>query len=125
MTNKYYVADLSPGQSMMEWAVKQGQQVFMISWRNPGSSHTDWNYDTYCAAVLEALDAAEAITGSERTHLMGLCAGGTIATMVTAHLAATAAQDRMAGLILGVNALDTSQGDSAESFLDEITAAWP
>ena len=54
MINKYYVADLAPGQSMMEWAVKQGQQVFMISWRNPDSSHADWNDDTYCAAVCAA-----------------------------------------------------------------------
>jgi len=123
MINKYYIADLAPGQSMMEWAVKQGQRAFMISWRNPDSSHAEWNYDTYCAAVLEALGAAEGITGSDRTHLMGMCAGGTIATMVTAHLAAKGEQERVAGLILAVNVLDTSQGDSAESFLDEITGS--
>ena len=121
MINKYYIADLAPGQSMVEWAVGQGQQVFMISWRNPDASHADWNYDTYCQAVLDALDAAEAISGADRTHIMGLCAGGTISTMVIAHLAATGAQDRIAGLVLGVNVLDTSQGESAESLLDEVT----
>ena len=36
MINKYYVVDLAEGKSMLEWAVKQGQQAFMISWRNPG-----------------------------------------------------------------------------------------
>lgn len=121
MINKYYVADLSPGQSMMEWAVGQGQQVFMISWRNPDSSHADWNYDTYAQAVLDALEVAEEITGSDRTHMMGLCAGGTISTMVLGHLAATGAQERIAGLVLAVNVLDTSQGDSAEALLDELT----
>lgn len=121
MINKYYVTDLSPGQSMMEWAVKQGQQVFMISWRNPDSSHADWNYDTYCGAMLEALEAAEAITGSDRTHVMGLCAGGTIATMTLGHLAATGGQQRIAGLILGVNVLDTATGDSTEALLDQLS----
>ena len=33
---------------------------------------------------MEALDAVEAITGSERTHLLGLCAGGTLASIVAA-----------------------------------------
>ena len=121
MINKYYIIDLAPGQSVIEWAVGQGQQTFLISWRNPGAEHADWNYDTYCQAVLDALDAAEAITGSDQTHMMGLCAGGTIATMVAAHLAATGRQERLAGLTLAVNVLDTSTSTSADSFLDEVS----
>ncbi len=64
MINKYYVVDLAEGKSMLEWAVKQGQQVFTISWRNPGAEQADWNLDTYLEAVVEALDAVEAITGA-------------------------------------------------------------
>ena len=37
--NKYYVADLAPGRSMVEHFVQSGQQVFMVSWRNPGKKH--------------------------------------------------------------------------------------
>ena len=78
MINKYYIVDLAEDKSMLEWAVKQGQQVFTISWRNPDESHADWNLDTYLEAVVEALDAIEAITGADRTHVLGLCAGGTL-----------------------------------------------
>jgi polyhydroxyalkanoate synthase subunit PhaC len=123
MINKYYIADLSPGQSLLEWAVQHGQQTFAISWRNPDSSHADWNYDTYCQAVLDALDAVEDITGAEGTHLMGLCAGGTIATMVAGHLAARGEQDRLAGLILAVNVLDTSGSGQGEALLDDVSGA--
>ncbi|MCW2778927.1 MAG: phaA, partial [Frankiales bacterium] len=35
MINKYYVADLAPGRSMVENYVQSGQQVFAMSWRNP------------------------------------------------------------------------------------------
>src|SRR5262249_23454467 len=33
--NKYYIMDLAPGRSFIEWAVKHGHTVFTISYRNP------------------------------------------------------------------------------------------
>ena len=33
--NKYYILDLAPGRSVVEYLVAPGQQVFAISWRNP------------------------------------------------------------------------------------------
>ena len=33
--NKYYVMDLAPGRSFIEWAVQHGRTVFAISYRNP------------------------------------------------------------------------------------------
>ena len=45
--NKYYITDLAPGRSMVEYLVGAGQQVFMISWRNPDARHRHWRLDTY------------------------------------------------------------------------------
>jgi polyhydroxyalkanoate synthase len=122
MINKYYIADLAPGRSMMEYAVKAGQQVFAISWRNPTERHADWNLDTYAGAVLEALDAVEAITGADSTHVMGLCAGGIVLSTVVAHLAATGQQDRIAGLTLGVTVLDQHNAGTTGAFMGQNTA---
>jgi polyhydroxyalkanoate synthase len=33
--NKYYILDLAPGRSFIEWAVQHGHTVFAISYRNP------------------------------------------------------------------------------------------
>jgi poly[(R)-3-hydroxyalkanoate] polymerase subunit PhaC len=123
MINKYYVADLAPGRSMVEYAVQQGQQVFAISWRNPDERFRDWGLDAYAASVIAALDAVQAISGSPRTHALGLCAGGITLTTAVAHLAELGQQDRIAGLTLGVCVIDNQRAGMASALTDPATAA--
>lgn len=85
--NKYYILDLAPGRSLVEHAVGLGQQVFMISWRNPGPEHRDWGLDDYVSAIIEATDAALEITGQHQLNLLSVCAGGITSSAVLAHLA--------------------------------------
>ncbi len=120
--NKFYVMDLAPGRSMVEYLVSQGLQVFMISWRNPDARHAKWDLDTYGQAILDAMDAAERVTGSERTALAGTCSGGIIAAMVAAHLAHTGQQDRIAALTLMVTVLDQAHAGLASAVIDERAA---
>src|SRR4051794_29917872 len=86
--NKFYVLDLAPDRSMVEWLVRQGQQVFVISWRNPEAEQGHFDLDTYAAGVLEARDAVAAITGQPAVHLNGACSGGMIGAGAVGHLAA-------------------------------------
>jgi polyhydroxyalkanoate synthase len=123
MINKYYVADLAPGRSMIEYFVRSGQQTFTISWRNPGAEESDWTLETYAGAVLEALDAAERITGSDRSHVLGLCAGGITLATVVAHMAASGKQERIAGMTLGVCVIDNQDAGTASALIDRPTAA--
>jgi polyhydroxyalkanoate synthase len=87
--NKFYVLDLAPGRSTVEYLVEQGQQVFAMSWRNPSARHSDWGLDTYIHAVIEAMDAVCDVTGSDRTAVYAACSGGIITSMAAAHLVAT------------------------------------
>jgi polyhydroxyalkanoate synthase len=121
--NKYYVADLAPGRSMVEHFVASGQQVFMVSWRNPGAEHAGWNLDTYVTAVLEALTAVEDITRTRKTVLFGLCAGGIISALTLGHLVATGQERRIAGLSLGVTLLDQSHAGLVSSLTSPEVAA--
>jgi polyhydroxyalkanoate synthase len=86
--NKYYALDLAPGRSMYEYLLKQGIQVFGISWRNPSGAQRDWNFDTYARATIEAIDVLREVTGSPDVNIMGGCLGGMTAAIVQAHLAA-------------------------------------
>jgi len=120
--NKFYVMDLAPGRSMVEYLIGRGLQVFMISWRNPDARHAKWDLDTYGQAVLDAVDAAVRITGSEQAVLAGACSGGIIAAMVAAHLARTGQQDRIAAATLMVTVLDQAHAGLASAVVDERTA---
>ncbi len=123
MINKFYIADVAPGRSMLEYFVGAGQQCFTISWRNPDERHADWGLDDYVSAVLESLDAVETITGSERSHVMGLCAGGITAGCAVGHLAAKGEEERIAGLTLGVCVLDNENAGTVGALVDRPTAA--
>ena len=122
MINKYYILDLAPGRSLIEYLVGSGQQVFVISWRNPDARHRDWGADTYGQAILEALEATRRICRADRSLLLGLCSGGILAAMVLAHLAATGRQHRLAGFGLAVSVLDQARAGMASAALDEATA---
>src|SRR5437867_10210853 len=52
--NKFYVMDLSPNKSLIQYLVSSGFQVFIISWRNPTPQHREWGFDTYDRAILQA-----------------------------------------------------------------------
>jgi polyhydroxyalkanoate synthase subunit PhaC len=119
--SKFYVVDLAPGRSLVEHLVHAGQQVFMISWRNPDRSAADWGFDTYGEAILAALDAVEQITDTERTLLLGLCSGGILTAMVLGHLAATSRQERIAGLSMLVAVLDQQQAGATAALAGRRT----
>ncbi|MDG2113159.1 MAG: alpha/beta hydrolase, partial [Actinomycetota bacterium] len=86
--NKFYILDLAPERSLVEHAVNAGHQAFMVSWRNPGPDQRDWGVDTYLAAVIEGMDAALEITGSDDLNVLGVCAGGMTTAALLGHLAA-------------------------------------
>jgi polyhydroxyalkanoate synthase subunit PhaC len=116
--NKYYITDLAPGRSIVEHYVAAGQQVFMISWRNPDERHADWGLDTYGQAVLDAMEAAERITGSEQVALQAFCSGGIITAMVLAHLAATGGLGQVAAASFAVTVLDWARAGTVSALMD-------
>ena len=57
--NKYYVYDLSPEKSMVQFLLNSGMQVFVVSWRNPGPEHRSWGLTDY----IHSLDHARSHPG--------------------------------------------------------------
>jgi len=120
--NKFYVLDLAPGRSWIEHLVRSGQQVFVMSWRNPDARHAGWGLDAYAQAVLDALDVVERIGRTDRTVLAGVCSGGMLASVVAAHLAAADRLGRLAGLALAVTVLDYQRAGLPAALADRYLA---
>jgi polyhydroxyalkanoate synthase subunit PhaC len=85
--NKYYVMDLAPGRSLVQWAVDHGHTVFMISYRNPDERMRHVKMDDYLVSgPVAALEVVGNITGADKINLLGLCLGGTLTMATLAYL---------------------------------------
>lgn len=119
--NKYYIMDLAPGRSFIEWAVDHGHTVFSISYRNPDESMRDVTLDDYLInGPLSALDVIQSITGAEQINVVGLCLGGSMTAMLLAYLAATG-DDRVRTMTLLNTLIDFSEPGDLGAFTDPPT----
>jgi polyhydroxyalkanoate synthase subunit PhaC len=105
--SKYYFMDLAPGRSFLEYVASRGITCFAISWRNPDARYADWDFDTYAAAVLRAVDVARDVAKSDDVNVLGLCAGVILTATVLSHLA-DERDERVRTATFGVTLLDFS-----------------
>ena len=121
--NKYYVMDLAPDRSFLEWAVRHGHTVFVISYRNPGEEMRGVTLDDYLiGGPKTALDVISDITGSPKINITGLCLGGALTAMLAAYLARTG-DDRINSIGLLNTMLDYSEPGVLGAFTDQPTIA--
>jgi len=119
--NKYYIMDLAPGRSFLEWAVQHRRTVFAISYRNPDATMSGVTLDDYIIhGPKTALDVISDITGSPKTDIVGLCLGGTVTAMLAAYLTETG-DDRIGSVTLLNTLLDFSEPGVLGTFADERT----
>jgi polyhydroxyalkanoate synthase len=116
--NKYYIMDLAPGRSFVEWAVTLGHTVFAISYRNPDATQGHWTLDDYLLnGPVTALDVIRDITGAEKANIVGLCLGGTLTAALRGYLVAEG-QDRIASTTLLNTLVDFTRPGRLGAFTD-------
>jgi polyhydroxyalkanoate synthase len=119
--NKYYVMDLAPQRSFIEWAVQHRRTVFAISYRNPDDSMSNVSLDDYLIhGPKTALDVIGDITGSPAIDIVGLCMGGALTAMLAAYLAATG-DHRIGSVTLLNTLLDYQEPGVLGAFADQQT----
>jgi len=105
IVNKYYVFDLAPGRSIIEYFIKQGISVFVLVWRNPQKRHDRWGMPEYQDAIDAAIDATCAIGKVKDVNLWAVCGAGPVAVALAGYYAATKRR-KIHSLLLVVSPLD-------------------
>jgi len=109
--NKFYVLDLAPGRSLIEFLTGQGFTVFTVSWFNPSAWQGSWGMDEYVGELAEVVGVVCDITQSDKINISGGCSGGITTAMLLSHLAAKG-DNRVNAVSFWVCALDPRPGDS-------------
>ena len=125
--NKFYILDLQPANSLVRYALEQGNQVFMISWRNPVAHDLaecgQLTWDDYLArGIVTAIEQARQICAEDKVNALGFCVGGTMLGTAAAAMAARGEQT-IASLTLLASMLDFSDTGEIGLMVDEASVA--
>ncbi len=81
-TNRGYIFDMVPGQSLVEYLLKAGFDVFMLDWTPPRADEKVLGIEDYVLDFLpQAIARVQAETGEADFTVVGYCFGGVLSTL--------------------------------------------
>lgn len=81
-TNRGYIFDLTPGQSLVEYLLQRGYDVFMIDWEAPRPDEKTLDLASYVLDFLPSCVArVKQVTGEPDISVIGYCFGGVLALL--------------------------------------------
>lgn len=84
LINRYYVLDLLPEKSFIEYFLRQGIQVYLLDWGTPQDEDNFLSLDQLIDHRIDYfVDKTLQDYGCDKTHLIGHCLGGTLSSIYT------------------------------------------
>jgi polyhydroxyalkanoate synthase len=85
LVSRYYILDLTPGQSFIEFLVKQGYDVYLIDWGIPRPEDKGLRLEDYILDFMpDCIARISADSGEPDLSMIGYCMGGMLAVMYAA-----------------------------------------
>ncbi len=114
-TNRGYIFDMVPGQSLVEYLLNAGFDVFMLDWDAPRADERTLTLESY---VLDFLPAAvarvKAETGEDDINVVGYCFGGVLSLL----WAALHPEAGLANLVTFTTPVDFSKMEMFQTWSD-------
>ncbi|WP_410487100.1 PHA/PHB synthase family protein [Sphingobium baderi] len=118
--NRFYILDLSPEKSFVQWAVDQGLSVFLVSWKSADASMKDLGWDDYILrGQVDAIDTVRDLLGVRNVHTIGYCVAGTTLAATLALLAARGQAEKVASATFFTAQVDFSKAGDLCLFVDD------
>ncbi|MFT3778940.1 MAG: alpha/beta fold hydrolase [Ottowia sp.] len=84
-TNKAFILDLTPGQSLVEFLLDSGYDLYLIDWNPPTDAERDIGLETYTQDFIpDCIRRVQEDSGETDVTLIGYCAGGMLSTIYQA-----------------------------------------
>ncbi len=84
-TNKGYIFDLAPGQSLVEFLLKRGYDVYVMDWNAPRADEKGLTLESYVLDFIpDCIGRVQAESGEEDVSIVGYCMGGVLSVMYAA-----------------------------------------
>jgi polyhydroxyalkanoate synthase len=81
-TNKAYILDLAPGQSLIEFLLARGYDIYLMDWNAPGDDERDLKIENYVLDFIpDCLRRVQQDSGEDEVTLVGYCAGGMLSAI--------------------------------------------
>lgn len=85
LVSKPYILDLTPGQSMIEFLVEAGYDVYMVDWGVPMPGESTLRLEDYVLTRLQAcVERILEDSGEPELNMLGYCLGGTVGVLYLA-----------------------------------------
>ncbi|MGJ7509813.1 alpha/beta fold hydrolase [Variovorax sp. GT1P44] len=84
-TNKSYIFDLAPGQSLIEFLLKRGYDVYVMDWDAPTLDEKRLKFEDYTLDFIpDCFRRVQERSGEQDVTLVGYCMGGVLSTIYAA-----------------------------------------
>ena len=117
--NKFYILDLTPEKSFIQWALSQGLSVFMASWAQGNEALADVLMENYVLeGELQAIDTVLQICKAPAVNAIGYCVAGTTLAATLAYMAATGQAAKVCTATFFTTQVDFADGGDLKTLVD-------
>jgi polyhydroxyalkanoate synthase subunit PhaC len=84
-TNKAFVFDMAPGQSLIEYLLQRGHDVYAMDWHAPTQRESNLQLEDYTLDFIpDCVRRVQQDSGVEEVSVLGYCAGGLLSAIYAA-----------------------------------------